>query len=45
LAVNVQSFADQIESLYHNSPWPVSTEIFEFTGGMLRAKGVFNENF
>jgi hypothetical protein len=45
LAVNVQSFAEQIQSLYHNSPWPVSTEIFEFTDGQLRAKGVFNENF
>jgi hypothetical protein len=45
LAVKVQSFAEQIQSLYHNSPWPVSTEIFEFTDGKLRAKGVFNENF
>jgi hypothetical protein len=45
LAVNVQSFAEQIQSLYHNHPWPVSTEIFEFVDGQLRAKGAFNENF
>jgi hypothetical protein len=45
LATNIQSFAPLVLSLYHNDPWPISTEIFEITDGHLRACGHFNEEF
>lgn len=45
LASNIQSFAPLVSSLYHNDPWPVSTEIFEITNGKLRASGRFTEEF
>jgi hypothetical protein len=45
LATNIQSFAPLVHSLYHNDPWPISTEIFEIAGGHLRACGHFNEDF
>jgi hypothetical protein len=45
LASNIQSFSPLVHSLYHNDPWPVSTEIFEIAGGKLRASGRFNEEF
>ena len=45
LATNIQSFAPLVHSLYHNDPWPISTEIFEIVGGKLRAVGQFNDDF
>jgi hypothetical protein len=45
LATNIQSFAPLVHSLYHNDPWPVSTEIFESVNGKLRANGQFNDDF
>jgi hypothetical protein len=45
LASDVQSFSSLVLTLYHNDPWPVSTEIFEIAGGKLRANGRFNEDF
>jgi hypothetical protein len=45
LATNIQSFAPLVLSLYHNDPWPISTEIFEIADGHLRACGHFNEDF
>jgi hypothetical protein len=45
LATNIQSFAPLVLSLYHNDPWPISTEIFEIADGHLRAAGHFNEEF
>jgi hypothetical protein len=45
LATNIQSFAPLVLSLYHNDPWPISTEIFEIADGHLRASGHFNEEF
>ena len=45
LATSIQSFAPLVHSLYHNDPWPVSTEIFEIVGGKLRAVGQFNDDF
>ena len=45
LATNIQSFAPLVHSLYHNDPWPVSTEIFEIVNGKLRAVGQFNDDF
>jgi hypothetical protein len=45
LASNVQSFAPLVHSLYHNDPWPISTEIFEIANGKLRASGRFSEEF
>lgn len=45
LASNVQSFATTILSLYHNDPWPVSTEIFAPTNGTLRVIDRFHNDF
>jgi hypothetical protein len=45
LATNIQSFAPLVHSLYHNDPWPISTEIFEIADGHLRVCGHFNEEF
>jgi hypothetical protein len=45
LATNIQSFAPLVFSLYHNDPWPISTEIFEIADGHLRACGHFNDDF
>ena len=45
LATNIQSFAPLVHSLYHNDPWPISTEIFEIVDGKLRAVGQFNDDF
>ena len=45
LASDIQSFSPLVHSLYHNDPWPVSTEIFEMADGKLRAKGRFTEDF
>jgi hypothetical protein len=45
LATNLQSFAPWVHSLYHNDPWPISTEIFEIANGHLRACGHFNDDF
>jgi hypothetical protein len=45
LATDIQSFAPLIHSLYHNDPWPISTEIFEIAGGKLRVNGRFNDDF
>jgi hypothetical protein len=45
LASNLQSFSPLVHSLYHNDPWPISTEIFEIADGKLRASGRFNEEF
>lgn len=45
LATKIQSFATLVLSLYHNDPWPISTEIFEIADGHLRACGHFNEDF
>jgi hypothetical protein len=45
LASDIQSFSPLVHSLYHNDPWPISTEIFEIAGGKLRASGRFNEEF
>jgi hypothetical protein len=45
LATDIQSFAPLVLSLYHNDPWPISTEIFEIEDGHLRACGHFNEDF
>jgi hypothetical protein len=45
LASNIQSFSPLVHSLYHNDPWPISTEIFEIANGKLRASGRFSEEF
>ncbi|MBV8417973.1 MAG: hypothetical protein JO251_22480 [Verrucomicrobia bacterium] len=45
LATDIQSFAPLVHSLYHNDPWPISTEIFEIVDGKLRAHGQFNDDF
>jgi hypothetical protein len=45
LATNIQSFAALVFSLYHNDPWPISTEIFEIREGHLRVSGHFNDDF
>jgi len=45
LASDIQSFSPLVHSLYHNDPWPISTEIFEMTNGKLRASGQFSEEF
>jgi hypothetical protein len=45
LATNIQSFAPLVHSLYHNDPWPISTEIFEIIDGKLRVHGQFNDDF
>jgi hypothetical protein len=45
LATDIQSFAPLVHSLYHNDPWPISTEIFESTDGRLRVCGRFSDNF
>jgi len=45
LATDIQSFAPLVHSLYHNNPWPISTEIFEIKEGRLRACGHFNDDF
>jgi len=45
LASDIQSFSPLVHSLYHNDPWPISTEIFEITNGKLRASGQFSEEF
>ena len=45
LATNLQAFAPLIHSLYHNDPWPISTEVFEIVDGKLRAVGQFNDDF
>jgi hypothetical protein len=45
LATDIQSFAPLVHSLYHNDPWPISTEIFEIAGGKLRVNGRFNDDF
>jgi hypothetical protein len=45
LATDIQSFAPLVHSLYHNDPWPISTEIFEIANGRLRVCGRFNDNF
>lgn len=45
LATDIQSFAPLVHSLYHNDPWPISTEIFESTDGRLRVCGHFNDDF
>ena len=45
LATDIQSFAPLVHSLYHNHPWPVSTEIFEIADGHLRVCGSFSDDF
>jgi len=45
LASNIQDFAPLVHSLYHNDPWPISTEIFEIVDGKLRVNGQFNDDF
>ncbi len=45
LAADIQSFAALVHSLYHNDPWPISTEIFEITNGHPRACGRFSDDF
>jgi hypothetical protein len=45
LAADIQSFAALVHSLYHNDPWPISTEIFEIAQGHLRACGRFSDDF
>jgi hypothetical protein len=34
-----------VHSLYHNDPWPISTEIFEIADGHLHVCGHFNDDF
>jgi hypothetical protein len=45
LATDIQSFAALVQSLYHNDPWPISTEIFEIADGHLRVCGHFTDEF
>jgi hypothetical protein len=45
LATDIQSFASLVYSLYHNDPWPISTEIFEIADGHLMVCGHFNDDF
>jgi hypothetical protein len=45
LATDIQSFAAMVLSLYHNDPWPISTEIFQIADGHLQVRGHFNEDF
>ena len=45
LATNIQAFAPLVHSLYHNDPWPISTEVFEIVDGKLRVHGQFNDDF
>jgi len=45
LATDIQTFAPLVHSLYHNDPWPISTEVFEILDGKLRVDGQFNDDF
>jgi hypothetical protein len=44
LANKIQSFAGTVLNLYHNDPWPVSTEIFALKNGSLSVTDHFNED-
>jgi len=37
LGGNMEQFAIPLRGIYHNSVWPVSTELFELRGGALRS--------
>jgi hypothetical protein len=41
---NLESFASDIESLYHNSSWPISTELFTWSGDQLAVEKDFERN-
>jgi hypothetical protein len=45
LAGRIQSFAATVFSLFHNDPWPVSTEIFALRNGILSATDHFSDDF
>jgi hypothetical protein len=44
LASNMEEFALPLQGLYHNSVWPVSTELFEWQAGVLHAVRDFEPN-
>jgi hypothetical protein len=37
LATNMEEFSVPLRAIYHNSVWPVSTELFEWQGGTLHS--------
>jgi hypothetical protein len=37
LGGNMEQFSIPLRGIYHNSVWPVSTELFEWRGGALRS--------
>src|SRR5215469_8886556 len=44
LGGNMEQFAIPLRGIYHNSVWPVSTELFELRGGALHAIRDFEPN-
>jgi hypothetical protein len=45
LGSNLEEFSIPLRSIYHNSVWPVSTEIFEWQNGALRSIRDFEPDF
>jgi hypothetical protein len=41
---NLDQFASDIESFYHNSTWPISTELFTWSGDQLAVETDFERN-
>jgi hypothetical protein len=41
---NLEQFATDIESFYHNSTWPISTELFTWPGDQLAVEQDFERN-
>ena len=44
LASNMEEFSVPLRSIYHNSVWPVSTELFEWRAGALHLVRDFEPN-
>jgi hypothetical protein len=44
LASNMERFSVPLRAIYHNSVWPVSTELFEWRGGALHPVRDFEPN-
>jgi hypothetical protein len=41
---NLEPFASDIETFYHNSTWPISTELFTWSGDQLAVEQDFERN-
>jgi hypothetical protein len=44
LAINMEEFSVPLRGIYHNSVWPVSTELFEWRAGALHSFRDFESN-